>query len=190
VELFLVSLAPGKGGTLFARLRERDSIEWIATFAPGIQAALQRPNPRDAVLSEEQRHTGAGGFVWSSTVEDYLAIVRQPVALLLQLLGVHAERARDGFRIGFEVHRVAQVDNDQFFASVEFFLQLLRGDARDAQLAQKALAGDKLICDVGRQGAEDEDQEPAAERGEMLCYALYLTAEYIAQAEERTRPEK
>jgi hypothetical protein len=46
-------------------------------FAPGFQAALKGANTGDALFSEEERHTGAGGFVWSSTVEDDFAIVGQ-----------------------------------------------------------------------------------------------------------------
>ena len=46
----------------------------IVVFAPGFEAAFQRANARDALFSEEERHTGAGGFVWSSAVEDDFAI--------------------------------------------------------------------------------------------------------------------
>jgi hypothetical protein len=44
--------------------------------APGIEAALQWADMLYAALSEEQRHTGAGSFVWSSTVEDDFTIER------------------------------------------------------------------------------------------------------------------
>jgi hypothetical protein len=104
------------------RLRERNGDERVAALAPGVQTAQQGANAGNAVLPEEQRHTGAGSFVRSSTVEDYLAVARQAIVLLFQLLGVHAESAGDGFRVGFEVHGVAQVDDDQVFAGVNFFL--------------------------------------------------------------------
>ena len=100
---------------------ERGGVERVAAFAPGVQTALQRPNPRDAFLPEEQRHTGAGGFVWSSTVENDFAVAGQAIVVPFQVLGVHVEGAGNSFRIGFEVHRVAQVNDDQFFADVEFF---------------------------------------------------------------------
>src|SRR5437870_6354650 len=98
------------------------AVERVAALAPGAQTALQRADARDAVFPEEQRHTGAGGFVWSSTVEDDFAIARQAVVLLLQFLGVHVKGAGNSFRIGFKVHRVAQVNDNQFFAGVDFFL--------------------------------------------------------------------
>jgi hypothetical protein len=106
----------------FLNLGERDGDEREAALAPGVQAALQGADAFDAVFSEEQRHTGAGGFVWSSTVKDDFAVARQTVVLLFQLLGVHAEGAGNGFRIGFKVHGVAQVNDYQFFAGVDFFL--------------------------------------------------------------------
>ena len=135
---------------LFGVYGERDGVERVAAFAPGIQAALQRPNPRDAFLPEEQRHTGAGGFVWSSTVEDDFVVARQAVVLFLQLLGINAESAGNRFGIGLEVHRVAEINDDEFFTGVEFFFEFVDGDARNAQVAQEALAGHKLIRDIGR----------------------------------------
>ena len=84
-------------------------VHWIAAFAPGLEAALERADALDAIFSKEQRHTGAGGFVWSSAEEDDLAVARQAVVLLLKRFGVHAERAGNRFWISFEVHGVAQV---------------------------------------------------------------------------------
>jgi hypothetical protein len=44
-------------------------------FAPGFEAAFKRANAGDALFSEEERHTGARGFVWSSAIEDDFTIV-------------------------------------------------------------------------------------------------------------------
>ncbi len=68
--------------------------------------------------------------------------------------------------------------------------EFVHRNARDAQLAQKAPASNKLIRDIGREDAEEKDQEPAAERGEILRYALDLTTEYVTEAEERAGPEE
>ena len=81
-----------------------DDGEGEAFFAPGIEAALERADALDAIFSEEQRHTGAGGFVRSSTVKNHFAIARQEIGFILQLEGVHSKGAGNGFRIGFEVH--------------------------------------------------------------------------------------
>lgn len=58
-------------------------LQRIAGFAPAIQAALQRPNSFHALLSQEQRHTGASSFVWSSAEKDDFAVRGQSVALFL-----------------------------------------------------------------------------------------------------------
>ena len=50
--------------------------ERVATVAPCAEAALQRPNALDALLPEEERHTGAGGFVGSSAKENDFAVAR------------------------------------------------------------------------------------------------------------------
>ena len=117
-----------------------DGGERVAAFAPGVEAALERADAGDALFSEEQRHTGAGGFVWSSTVENHFAVAGQPFVFLLQLLGVHAESAGDGFRLGFEIHVVAEIDDDKFFAGVNLFFQFLDADAGNAQVAEEFLS--------------------------------------------------
>src|SRR5260370_17136564 len=73
---------------------------------------------------------------------------------------------------------------------MNFVLQFVDGDAGDAQLAQKALASDKLIRNVGREDAEEKDQEPSAKRGEILPHAFDLTAKYVAEAEKRAGPQE
>jgi len=144
----------------------------------------------DALISEEQRHTGAGGFVWSSTVENNFAVAGQPVVFLLQLLGVHAEGAGNGFGISFEIHGMAKIDDDQLFAGIDFYFQFVDGDAADAQFTQEALACDKFLGDVRRQDADEDDQEPSAKTERMFGDALDLAAEDVAQAEKSTRPDK
>ena len=58
-------------------------LQLVAQVAPGIESALKRADASDALLLEEQRHTGAGGFVWSSTVEDDFAIAGKAIAVFL-----------------------------------------------------------------------------------------------------------
>ena len=88
-------------------MREFDVGDGIVVFAPGFQAAFERANTGDALFSEEERHTGAGGFVWSSAIENDFAIAGQAIVFLFELLGVHTEGAGNGFGVGFEIHGVA-----------------------------------------------------------------------------------
>ena len=90
----------------------------ILQFPPGIESALERPDMSYAFISEEQRHTGAGGFVWSSTVENDFAVARQPFIGYLQFASVHPKSAGNRFRVGFEIHGVAQVYDRKNLASV------------------------------------------------------------------------
>jgi hypothetical protein len=83
---------------------------------------LQWADAFDALFSEEERHTGAGGFVWSSAIEDDFAVAGETVVFMLELGGIHTKSAGNGFRVGFEVHGVAEVDDDQLFGGVEFYL--------------------------------------------------------------------
>jgi hypothetical protein len=88
-------------------LRQFDVGDGIFVFAPSFEAAFERANAGDALFSEEERHTGARSFVWSSAIEDDFTIVGQQIVFFLQFLGVHAESAGNGFGIGFEIHGMA-----------------------------------------------------------------------------------
>ena len=95
------------------------SVERVAAFAPSLQTALQRPNPLDAILPEEQRHTGAGSFVWSSAIENDFAVAWQTVILLLQIRGIHAKSAGNGMRVGLKVHRMPKIDDHQVLSRID-----------------------------------------------------------------------
>ncbi len=48
----------------------KDSFGGEAEFVPSFEPTSQRADVYQTSLSQLQRHTGAGGFVWSSAVED------------------------------------------------------------------------------------------------------------------------
>jgi hypothetical protein len=113
----------GFGGEAFAGdLGEFGVREGIAAFAPGREAALQGTDAFDALSSEEQRHTGAGGFVWSSTVENDFLSTGKEFSMFFKIAGVHVQGAGDGFRVGFEFDRVTQIHDGHFFAGVKSLL--------------------------------------------------------------------
>jgi hypothetical protein len=93
-----------------------------AAVAPRLQASLQRAYALDAIFSQEQRHTGTGGFVRSSTVKNDFDIAGQPVVFLLELFGLHVQRARNHLRLGLEIQRMAEVNNGDLLAGINFFL--------------------------------------------------------------------
>ena len=74
-----------------------------------MKAAEERTHTSNTMLAELQRHTGAGGFVWSSTEEDDLPITRDLAVPLLQFLRRNLQCAGKGARIGQDVERMAQV---------------------------------------------------------------------------------
>lgn len=78
----------------------------IPQFAPRIQSTLQRTDSAYPLFSQEQRHTGAGSFVGSSTVENHFAVARQPIVFLFQFLGIHSERAGNRFGVRFKIQGV------------------------------------------------------------------------------------
>ena len=107
----------------FSRICDRRHVlQRIAKLAPPVEASLQRPDVLHAFISEQQRHTGAGSFVGSSTVENHLAVAWQAFVFLLEFAGVHAESSGDRFRVGLEVDRMPEIDDRKRLAGVDLFL--------------------------------------------------------------------
>src|SRR6266849_671815 len=104
----------------------------IASFTPRAQPALQRPDAPNAFIPQQERHTGAGRLVGSSTVKDDVAIARKPIILLLQLFGIHSEGPRNRLGVGLEIDRMPQVDNHQVLAGIELLLELVDTNPRYA----------------------------------------------------------
>ena len=76
---------------------------------PGIDPAFERANPGDSFGSKQQRHTGAGGFVGSRTVENDVAIPWNLSVALFDLFHSDTKRARDHLRKCLNIHGLAQV---------------------------------------------------------------------------------
>src|SRR5574340_147390 len=76
-----------------------------AFLLPSAETASQGPDTGNALLPEQQRHTGAGGLIGSSAIENDVAVARNLFLPRLQLSGVHAKRARNRERVCFEFHR-------------------------------------------------------------------------------------
>ena len=71
---------------------------------PCTEPSSQWPDAQDALSSQEQRHTGAGGLVWSSAVEDDVAIALNLFLLLFQLVEVHSKRAGNRQRLRLKLY--------------------------------------------------------------------------------------
>ncbi len=165
-------------------------LQRVALLAPFFQAALQRADALNAFFPEKQRHTGAGGFVWSSTVEDDVAIARQALVVFLEFASIHAKGAGDGLRLRFEVHGVAQVHDGDLFLRVQFFLQLRYSDPRDAQVAEKFLPGREFVGHVAGERGRNEQNQPAPEGSSARRDAFNLIAEEQANSQKTSGPEK
>ena len=65
----------------------------------------------NAVLSELQRHPGAGRFVRSSTEQNDLAVAGDFAVAAFEILGRNLQRSGQGSRIAQHVERMAQVND-------------------------------------------------------------------------------
>lgn len=87
--------AQRRGPRNIARLDQR-----IAKFLPFGKAALQRTYARNAKFLKLLCHTGTGGFIGSSAVENDLLVFWQCVRTAGNFIGQHADSSRQRPRIG------------------------------------------------------------------------------------------
>ena len=83
--------------------------EWEIVREPSVDPALERAHPGDSFGSQQQRHTGAGRFVGSRTVENDVAIPGNLAVALFDLFHGYTKRARDHLRKRLDIHGLAQV---------------------------------------------------------------------------------
>jgi hypothetical protein len=102
------------GRCLLLQIHQPDQLDWIIPLPPRIETAFERAHACDSVSLELQRRTGAGGFVWSSAVEDDIAIAGDLQMPFLQFLAIEPDRAGDLCAVGGVFFRSAQVEDDCF----------------------------------------------------------------------------
>src|SRR5579863_10710054 len=87
---------PARG---FRQQHRRLLVHRQAGLDPGVEAAQQRADPGEAILSELVGHPGRRGFVRSGAVEDELPPPRQLGQPLVDLVEGQPQRARDAPRV-------------------------------------------------------------------------------------------
>ena len=93
------------------------------------------------------------------------------------------------FGIGFEIEGMAQINNRETFAGVEFVFELIDSDAADAQIAKELLARDKFEGNVSGQEYKQQNEESAAQLRSFCGDIFELVRENVADAEECSGPE-
>ena len=67
------------------------------------------------------------------------------LSFFLQFAGIDTECAWDGFRIGFKIQRMPQIEDGKFLAVIDLFFQILDADPGDAKITQEFLPGQKFV---------------------------------------------
>src|SRR5579864_715459 len=111
-----------------------------ALILPGSESAGQWPDAGDALSSQEQRHTGAGGFIGSSAIEHDVAIAGNLLLPRFQFFWIQAECAGKGERLRFKFDGMAQIHYLNLFASIQFGLEFFGRDSGNAKGAEEFLA--------------------------------------------------
>ena len=75
----------------------------VAQLAPGAQAAFERTHALDPLGPQQERHPGARGFVRSRAEQDDVAIARDPLVLVDEVVPRDAQGTGDRLGLGLEV---------------------------------------------------------------------------------------
>ena len=78
-------------------------LERVSALTPAVEASLERAHARDASAFQEQRHTGAGGFVRSSAIKHHVAVARDFLVAVVELVRAHVDGARQFDSLGLKL---------------------------------------------------------------------------------------
>src|SRR5208283_290574 len=163
---------------------------WIAELLPFVETAQQRTHVTNAVLSQLQRHTGAGRFVWSSAEEHDLTVAGDFAVPALEFLRRDLQRSGQSSRIAQHVQRMTQVNNDDLLARFQLMLQFIRSNAVALDLTQETLPLAPPVQDIGNNAGDVQHQDPAAEALSVKVGAIHLLAEDEAEPGKSARPKQ
>ena len=93
----------------------------------------------NAMLSQLQRHPGAGRFVGSGTEQDNLAIAGDFAVPAFQFLGRNLQGAGQGPRVGQNIQRMPQVHDDHGLARFHLVFEFIGRNAVALDLVDEAL---------------------------------------------------
>src|SRR6266853_5305653 len=114
-------------------------------FLPRFRTAPERAHTSNPLRPQEQRRTGARGFVWSTAKENDVPVSWNLFATSGEVFGRDAFGTRDEVR-GFR-YSAAKVDDKQVLAGVQPIAQFLRCDSSYIQLPKEPAALNKLPAD-------------------------------------------
>jgi hypothetical protein len=83
---------------------------------PLFKSSLKGPDSGDPLPAEQQRHTGAGGFVGSGAIEHNVPVPWDGSLELLELFRLQSQCTREPGVVGYKLARVAQVNNEDLLS--------------------------------------------------------------------------
>jgi len=101
------------GWALLSEALRLHGLGWVTERAPSFEAAFERPDLLEPGIPQLKRHTGAGGFVGSSAVEDHFLIARNLVCPAAQFVGTHQYRPRHLEAIALHFKRMSKINHGE-----------------------------------------------------------------------------
>src|SRR4029434_1874974 len=91
----------------------RKRLYWQAGLAPGLESSAERADVFEANRGRAKRYTNAGCLSGLRTVEDHLAVSRNRVVGMAELLGIDHTRSRNLVRRQRDVERGSEIDDHE-----------------------------------------------------------------------------
>ena len=126
---------------------------------------------------EQQRHPGAGHLVRSGTVENDVAVARNLLFPMLDLIHGHVQRAADQRRVPFEFSLRPQIQNHWALTRFLLLPQFIHGNPRHPQLVQQPVSLEIFVADVKRNQSDDDAERAMTKTGERINDLFQLLAE-------------
>jgi len=144
----------------------------------------------NAVLSQLQRRTGAGRFVWSSAEKHDFAVASDFAVPAFELFGRDLDCSRQRARIAQHIKWMSKVNDNDLLAGFEFVFQFIGSDAIALDLFQKALAFPPAVEDVGDHARGKQNQKITAEALRVKVSAIEPLAKDKADTGKSARPQQ
>ena len=138
-----------------------------------------------------QRHTGAGGFVWSSAIEDDFLALRDFAGERSKLFGTLDQGTGDFEGVAFDFVRVTEInDGKGIFGGVEKFMKRERGNPVNAELPEDAPALDIFEGDVDCQAGKGDKTGSLAEKADLNDQGFDVTVKQNSGQHVGRDPER
>jgi hypothetical protein len=136
---------------------------------------------------QRKSYAGARELTRGIAVKDDLAIARNlrsldALTVLLQPTGIDTNGTENALTFPRTTPAALQINDQDFFASVQPLFELFGCDARQSKFAQKAVPANKLAADVDTESSDRNDRQQLSHSSCVGNRAIQVFAEDVPES--------